>query len=215
YFATLSTYDTLVNNTGNIVYRAVPLAILVLVALLLLLVSLVGFLGSCCNVKILLIIYNIMLIVIICLQVAGGALVVIFSNQAIGQITTVLVQNLANYNTTDANVKEAIDAIQKTLQCCGANGAKDYEENVIPRSCCIDVNDCPDLYSPNSDKFRVGCIKLIEAKISESSTIAIVVAIFLALFQASGVVLSYILIFCNRREEDPKVSSLKAQLPKY
>jgi len=118
-------------------------------------VALIGFLGcfgAWKKVKVLLIIYSILVILIFILEVAAGGYA--YSNKKEVQdaleehIRTGINTNYGKTDTASEGVSKAVDWFQRKVKCCGAVGARDWENSywyknigvsknkVVPESCC-------------------------------------------------------------------------------
>ena len=213
YFYVADQYKDVAENRNILVYTVVPLIVLVLVAIMIFIVSVLGLISACFNVKALIFIYGILLAVVVGLQVAGGVLVIFFKGPVLTELGAGFIENLPTYNASDA-FKKAVDTIQEQLQCCGVNSYEDWEDasTAIPESCCrstgCDVTVTTEIYED-------GCLTKLSGILEQSAAISISVAIILALIQFSGVVVAFILVCCCWKEQDERVMDMKRQLPKY
>ncbi|KAI6655049.1 Tetraspanin-3-like [Oopsacas minuta] len=214
YFYTADLYKGVAGNKDIFTYNVAPLVILVLVAIMLFVVSVLGLIASCFNVRVLIILYGILLACVVAAQVAGGMLVIGFQGPVRTELATGFRENLPIYNVSIV-FSTAVDTIQSQLGCCGVDSYTDWENIGIPASCCINtITDCT---PPNKyNIYTKGCGTKLNAIIKQSATISFFVAIVLALIQASGVVVAFILgCCCCRKEQDESMMEMRRNLPKY
>ena len=213
YFYAADQYKDVAENRNILVYTVVPLIVLVLVAIMIFIVSVLGFISACFDVKALIFIYGVLLAIVIGLQVAGGVLVVIFRGPVLTELGTGFTENIPSYNASIA-FETAVDTIQEQLMCCGVNSYTDWTDasTTIPSSCCKTIG-C-DVLIPD-DIYEVGCLSKLTTIIEQSANIAISVAVILALIQLSGVVVAFVLVCCCWKGADEDVLDMKRKLPKY
>ena len=214
YFYSADQYRGVAENRNILVYTVVPLILLVIVAIMIFIVSVLGLISACFNVKVLIFIYGVLLAVVVGMQVAGGVLVIIFKGPVLMELGTGFKENIPTYNASVA-FETAVDTIQEQLMCCGVDSYKDWGNAGvdIPTSCCIATTGCD--VSMTDEIYEDGCLSKLTTLIEQSAAISISVAVILALIQFSGVVVAFILVCCCWKEQDEGLMDMKRQLPKY
>ena len=211
FFIATHTYSIFLNTTSA-VYIVVPVVVIGLCGVLLIVLGFLGIIGAVCANYSLLLTYNILLIIVLIVQMVGGVLAVVFRKEIYEQMGIAMLSNMEQYQYGSGDsISEAIDSIQRTLQCCGAYGPDDwkevswinnkYDNAVTPLSCCGDNSTSGyDFCTIYSEINEIGCVDLFFTTVVMWGSIVITVAILLALFEVSGVVLSYCVMCLKNRE---------------
>lgn len=211
FFIASRTYSIFL-NTQSAVYIVVPVIVIGLCGLLLVVLGFLGIIGAVCANSSLLLTYNILLIIVLAVQMLGGILAVVFRSEIYEQMGIAMLSNMDQYQYQgDDSVTEAIDAIQRSLVCCGAFGPDDWQEvtwinskydnAITPLSCCGDNSTSSyDFCVQYSDIYQEGCVDLFFNTVEMWGGILISVSVLLALFEISGVVLSYCVMCIRSRE---------------
>ena len=186
YFISINGLSSLTEGS-NTVYTLVPLILIIVVALVLVVLGIVGIVGAVIGNKVLLVVFSSILIVVMVVQVGVGILAVVFRGEVVTSIETGFQVNIQRFNSSTA-VEDTVNFIQSNLQCCGVTNVTDWDGQTLPDSCCSN-NDCED-----NEPFSVGCLSLIQSKITETSAVAIAIAILLALLETLGVVFAYVIM---------------------
>lgn len=189
------------------------------------LVMFIGFVGCCGAMKEskpLLVIYFILVFLIFVIEISAGGLA--YSKMKVTQVSLtdniidVVNTNYGNKNATLAEKKifeQALDLLQKKLQCCGANGASDWLDStwmtnnnqdgntttlLAPASCCKNSNaDC----QQNSENlFEKGCIEAGKAFVIKHSKDIGIVGICIGIVQLVVLVAVICLIRSIKQERD-------------
>lgn len=212
FFIVSRQYDIFL-NTNSAVYIVVPVIVIGLCGVLLVVLGFLGILGAVCANSSILLTYNILLIIVLIVQMAGGILAVVFRSDIYDQMSIAMLANMEKYQyQSDDSVTQAIDAIQDSLKCCGAYGPDDwknvqwinnkYDNAITPLSCCAETNSSSsyDFCVQYSDIYELGCVDTFFQTIEMWGSIVITVALLLALFEISGVILSYCVMCLKSRE---------------
>ncbi|KAG9338642.1 hypothetical protein JZ751_025480 [Albula glossodonta] len=96
---------------------------------------------------------------------------------------------------------QAVDTIQRTLECCGSESYKDwgktdyFKTNGIPASCCKKANTCPpddlkDMEKAADEVYPKGCFSQVTAKMEANLGIIAGISFGIAFFQLIGVFLA-------------------------
>ncbi|XP_029020908.1 tetraspanin-7 [Betta splendens] len=105
-----------------------------------------------------------------------------------------------SYNSTDSP-SVAVDAIQRTLHCCGVNHFTDwnrtkyFEEKGIPASCCKDTSKCSpetlkDLNKAAKEVYTEGCFSQVTTVMEANLGIIAGISFGIAFFQLIGIFLA-------------------------
>ncbi|XP_038604428.1 tetraspanin-6 isoform X2 [Tachyglossus aculeatus] len=108
---------------------------------------------------------------------------------------------LKGYNGTKDHRSEAVNTVQRTLQCCGVSNFTDwnktdyFKEKGIPQSCCKDPGDCSesDLKDPSkfpSKVYHEGCLSKVTTVIESKMSIVAGISFGVACFQLIGIFLA-------------------------
>ncbi|XP_019392006.1 PREDICTED: tetraspanin-6 [Crocodylus porosus] len=108
---------------------------------------------------------------------------------------------LRSYNATMDQRSEAVDAVQKTLHCCGVKNYSDwtntayYTEKGIPRSCCRLPDNCTeddlkDLAKAKTKVYVDGCFTLATTVMESKMGIVAGISFGIACFQLVGIFLA-------------------------
>ncbi|XP_055479596.1 tetraspanin-7-like [Psammomys obesus] len=115
--------------------------------------------------------YTLFLSLVFLAEVAVSILGLICHHEIKNRLLKVYTNAVQNYNGNDEK-SQAMDQLQRTLNCCGMNNYTNWENSTyfldhgIPRSCCKDVADCnpEDLYNLATAATKVnqrGCYVLV------------------------------------------------------
>ncbi|CAH8629561.1 unnamed protein product [Heterobilharzia americana] len=151
-------------------------------------VSVFGYCGACCNMKILLYIYALLV------GILAGAVMVTFSvyfarKEQLGQqVIELFKQSVQNYHSMQANTIDSlvVGLISPQLKCCGVENGEDfvnssnfwkndtyggqtYNNIRYPVPCCkmsdkyvISDSTCPNTFTETNSNFKVGCKEPLE-----------------------------------------------------
>ncbi|KAI6655048.1 Tetraspanin-6 [Oopsacas minuta] len=153
YFYAADQYKGVAENRNILAYTVVPLVVLVLAAIMLFVVSVLGLIAICFNVRVLIILYGILLACVIAAQLAGGVFILFVQRIVLNELVFGFEENLPTYNASIA-FTTAVDTIQRQQMCCGVNSYADWENIGIPESCCISAGCTPN----ESNIYTDGCL---------------------------------------------------------
>ncbi|CAH8470394.1 unnamed protein product [Schistosoma turkestanicum] len=130
----------------------------------------------------------VLLLILIIFEIAVGIFALTERSKFTKYVTDELTEFVKVYNE-DEHVKNALDSIQKTLQCCGAKSPADYGDS-LPKSC-----------YDNDLQFTMGCIQIVSQK-GRNYLESIIISVFLlALIQIISMIFSVcVLVAINRGE---------------
>ncbi|KXJ22814.1 tetraspanin-33 [Exaiptasia diaphana] len=136
-------YDT----KGSLTFD--PSVLIIVVGVFLFLVTFCGCVGALRENKLLLRIYMVILSILFTLEIITGFVAFFFVDETRTKITST-VKHLVIHYRDDSDLQNAIDGIQKGLQCCGGYSYHDWDHNAyfncsantveacgVPFSCCI------------------------------------------------------------------------------
>ncbi|KAI6655169.1 Tetraspanin-3-like [Oopsacas minuta] len=186
YFISINDLSSLTEGS-NLLYTLLPLLVIIVVALVLVVLGVLGIIGGIIGNKAMLSIFSCILVIVMVAQIAAGVLAVVFRSEVINHLSTGLQINIQRYENS-TTVRDAVDFLQSSLQCCGVTNVTDWDEQPLPNSCCRN-NDCE-----TNEPFMTGCLSKIESTIIQSSAIAIAVAVVLALVETLGIVFACIVM---------------------
>lgn len=168
-------------------------------------VFLVGFLGCLGGIKQwkwALGMYIFFLIVIFLGEFSGGIMAAVYKSKVTDELGTTLEKSIAEY-TNSSIIREAWDAVQKTIHCCGVTSYTDYKIYAnfnstvpVPNSCCHGTYSlCETEARDNSTKsykslYSEGCLNSLQDQLKSNLSIIIGVAIGIAMIQLLGILLA-------------------------
>ncbi|XP_065845152.1 tetraspanin-11-like [Oscarella lobularis] len=151
------------------------------------LITLLGFLGcigACCESRIALLIFAVLLCLTFIVEIVAGILAAVYRDKVEDTLTESLEKTIKEYNTSDP-VRKAWDTIQEKFSCCGVNGTSDWNMYgmSIPDSCCKTMSG-----STCTVYYAIGCKPEFQ-KFIEDNLIAVAgIGIALALIQIMGII---------------------------
>lgn len=122
-----------------------------------------------------------MLVLVVC-QVVVAVFAFLYTEE-FGQIAQTGFKTLWDdmINRNDATSREAINGIQRGLQCCGNTGPRNWDENSlpVPPSCCAEgVTNCN-----SGTAFQTGCGQLLTDLVTGSGMLIAWIAVVFAAFE--------------------------------
>jgi len=131
-------------------HSVVPAFILIAAAFLMFLIGVIGICGLFSENRCLLGIYFSLLFGLLCLEISGVVLVILYQHTVKTYVKSLFSDVLANYgNMNETRMSQNFDYIQHKLQCCGELNYTDWQrtswfnsnhgsEANVPQSCCVD-----------------------------------------------------------------------------
>ncbi|XP_054646219.1 tetraspanin-33 [Dunckerocampus dactyliophorus] len=128
-----------------------PALLLVMVGSLTFFITFLGCLGALRNAACLLKTFAAILAAVLLVQLTAGILGYLFTDTVMERTERFMMKTIVRYRE-DHDLENAIDFVQKKLQCCGVDGYKDWSRNVyfecsdsnpsmeacgVPFSCCV------------------------------------------------------------------------------
>ncbi|XP_054156099.1 leukocyte surface antigen CD53-like [Oppia nitens] len=169
-----------------------------------------AFLGCCGAIKensCMLTTFSAIILVILLIELIGAGLIFAFRNKIDDLAKTGINEAIKKYNQTiDEPITAALDDIQHSFKCCGANNASDWTENPryssgvnVPDSCCshdkLVGDDCP-----VKNAYERGCIEALKDDIHGSVGYLGGIAIAVAIIQLIGILFACSLSRSIRKE---------------
>ncbi|KAI4461059.1 tetraspanin [Holotrichia oblita] len=189
-----------------------PAALLVAIGIITFFVSLFGcagaIKGSTCMVNI----YGIFLILLLILEVSAAIAAYAMRSSIEHYIKLSMTSTLDKY-LDHSHIRDAWDALQCRLACCGINGYWDwievdssrFNETISPESC----------FNAYEERFEAGCWQQLVYTVSQSALLVGTAAICVAVVQALGVVFAFMLAKSIRRiksEQERKRQQNRARI---
>lgn len=160
--------------------------------------SVIGFIGAYKNRLSLLKIFIASLIVILVLQLIAAIVGFTLRNKADNQLRTKLTDSLSRYGPGNDNINVEWDRLQQVWSCCGVESADDWKnhggaQKTPPNSCCAN-NDCSKPTVNGTAYFDRGCYGSARALFFRYSKALGGVSLFFLLIEVVGLVLSIALL---------------------
>ncbi|KAM7000249.1 tetraspanin-6 [Tautogolabrus adspersus] len=144
--------------------------------------------------------YAMFLTLVFLAELVAGVSGFIFRHEIKAKLDVAYNHAVQNYNSTDSS-SIAVDAIQRTLHCCGVTNYTDwgetkyFKEKGIPTSCCKDSNNCTpeilkNITKAQTEVFTTGCFALMTDVMEANLGIIAGISFGIAFFQLIGIFLS-------------------------
>lgn len=144
--------------------------------------------------------YAMFLTLVFLAELVAGVSGFIFRHEIKAKLGDAYKNAVKSYNGTDSS-SGAVDAIQRTLQCCGVNNYTDwgetayFKEKGIPTSCCKDNTKCPpetlkDLNKAGTEVYVTGCFMKVTSTMEGNLGIIAGISFGIAFFQLIGIFLA-------------------------
>ncbi|XP_029298179.1 tetraspanin-6 [Cottoperca gobio] len=145
--------------------------------------------------------YAMFLTLVFLAELVAGVSGFIFRHEIKDKLGVAYKNAVASYNNSTDSSNIAVDAIQRTLHCCGVNNYTDwgetayFKDNGIPASCCKDDLNCPpetlhDLEKAGKEVYTVGCFARVTHVMESNLGIIAGISFGIAFFQLIGIFLS-------------------------
>ncbi|KAK9518278.1 hypothetical protein VZT92_023589 [Zoarces viviparus] len=147
--------------------------------------------------------YAMFLTLVFLAELVAGVSGFIFRHEIKAKLGVAYQNAVATYNGTDSSSSSsaAVDAIQRTLFCCGFNNYTDwgdtpyFKESGVPASCCKDNTNCSpeilkDLDKAGTEVYTVGCFARVTNVMESNLGIIAGISFGIAFFQLIGIFLS-------------------------
>lgn len=143
--------------------------------------------------------YAMFLTLVFLAELVAGVSGFIFRHEIKAKLGTAYKNAVNSYNSTDSN--SPVDAIQRTLHCCGVKNYTDwsktayFKDNGIPVSCCkLSTNCSPeilkDLDKAEKEVYTTGCFALVTTVMEGNLGIIAGISFGIAFFQLIGIFLA-------------------------
>lgn len=176
-----------------------PGILLIVVGVIILLLAFFGCCGAYKENYCLTMTFAVLLAIIFILEISGGIAGFVMRNQIEDDITQVLLDAEANYNTSEG-VRKTWDKLHHEFNCCGVRNALEWKNITVefpPDSCCNDdEKKCS--YASIADK--KGCEPAFEEWVKDKIMIIGGVAIGLAFIQIVGIIFACCLARAIQKE---------------
>ncbi|XP_033488304.1 tetraspanin-6 [Epinephelus lanceolatus] len=145
--------------------------------------------------------YAMFLTLVFLAELVAGVSGFIFRHEIKAKLGVAYKKAVLSYNNSDSSSSSAVDAIQRTLHCCGVNNFTDwneteyFKENGIPVSCCETTAKCTpeilkDLDKAKTEVYNMGCFKQVTHVMESNLGIIAGISFGIAFFQLIGIFLS-------------------------
>jgi len=155
---------------------------LIIVGILVFIVSLVGFCGTLCGLRRLLIAYIVLILLLTLIQITGSALITAYKSETDNRVKDVLRYTIREEYGVLEDKTSAVtliwDVIMTKQRCCGVESYKDFQNShlitrIVPEACCklhIDERTlsttidptCPYQPTPSNSYMNQGCYEKIQ-----------------------------------------------------
>ncbi|UXI17610.1 dr1-associated corepressor [Sarcoptes scabiei] len=139
-------------NLADVNFKAISFIILS-IGIVVVLVSGLGFLGSCCDSSAMLNAYGFLLILLIAAEIYA----VVKSNGNIENEIENGIKKAINEINSNNRTAEILQKLQERFKCCGWNGPDDYNGSMILSSCCDQYPKQSQMCSKSDVVFKSGC----------------------------------------------------------
>ncbi|XP_068596434.1 tetraspanin-6 [Brachionichthys hirsutus] len=144
--------------------------------------------------------YAMFLILVFLAELVAGISGFVFRHEIKATLGVAYKDAVKSYNSTESS-RSAVDAIQRTLHCCGVKNFTDwsdtpyFKDNGIPTSCCKDDTKCSpetlkDLEKAAEEVYATGCFTLVTSVMEANLGIIAGISFGIAFFQLIGIFLS-------------------------
>ncbi|XP_061690249.1 tetraspanin-7 [Syngnathoides biaculeatus] len=191
----LEAYITLVSDdTTNAPYVLIGTGAAIIVF------GLFGCFATCRGSPWMLKLYAMFLTVVFLSELVAGISGFIFRHEIKAKLGSAYQNAVKSYNSTESS-RSAVDAIQRTLRCCGVKNYTDwantdyFREQGIPASCCKVNTKCPpetlkDLDKAQNEVYNTGCFSLVTYVMESNLGIIAGISFGIAFFQLIGIFLA-------------------------
>lgn len=144
--------------------------------------------------------YAMFLTLVFLAELVAGVSGFIFRHEIKAKLGIAYQKAVSNYNGTEGG-RNPVDAIQRTLHCCGINSYTDwnntdyFKEHGIPASCCKEGAKCSpdilkDLDKAENEVYATGCFVLVTTTMEDNLGIIAGISFGIAFFQLIGIFLA-------------------------
>lgn len=180
---------------------------------LILLIGLVGCLGTLKEVRCCLLMYAFVLMAVLILEACVGVLAYLYEGAIHQALNRNLNKTIVEKYSFDPDVTRAVDEMQESFSCCGINHYSDWNytiwakagnvTDVVPFSCCITPNNVScGLNTHPSNIYHTGCIEDLESYLRLHLIFIGGVALGLSVLQLFGILFSCCLSYKVKTEAD-------------
>ncbi|XP_028653871.1 CD63 antigen [Erpetoichthys calabaricus] len=181
---------------SNAASSGAPIVLIVIGAI----IFLVSFFGCCgawkenhCMITMFAILLTLVFIVEIAAVIAGY----VFKDKVKPALNISFQQMIKGYSQS-TEIKQNVDFLQKSFQCCGGNGSSDWNNATssnIPVSCCNTTSSPQTCNTADpSQIYSQGCVDAMDKWIQKNILIVIGVALGIAFFQLLGIIFACMLM---------------------
>ncbi|XP_072172226.1 CD63 antigen-like isoform X1 [Diadema setosum] len=209
------------STAGDLQIYYIAVYVLIGIGGFMMLVGFLGCCGACMESQALLVLFFILLLVICAAEVGGGVWAYLNREKLKEGVKQGMTATIKDVYSEDAAVTAALDSMQRTLKCCGADSPLDYATSryaltnplQVPDSCCKSVSeDCGTgfksiatlLNLPDVGIHTEGCADSLFSLLEENTILVAGLAIGVGAVQILGMIFSCCLCCAIRRQDDNK-----------
>ncbi|XP_040281484.1 CD63 antigen [Bufo bufo] len=170
-----------------------PPIVIIAVGVVIFLISFFGCCGAAKENYCMVTTFAVLLVLIFLVEIAAAIAGYIYRNQIQNAFTDSIKDDLKRYNST-ADVRKAVDDLQRDLQCCGADNYTDWydvdpfkDRRSLPASCC-NVTSSAVCGSNLANVYTDGCVNKLEDLLRKNIAIVAGVALGIAFFEILGII---------------------------
>ncbi|XP_065837072.1 leukocyte surface antigen CD53-like [Oscarella lobularis] len=194
-------FGQFLDDLAGFSWLSAPIVIMVVGAIMVV-VCFFGCCGAFKESKCMLYIFASSLVVIVILEIAGGAVGYVKRNDVEDVLESSLSKSMSEYNTS-VPIQKAWDYAQKTFKCCGSNSSDQWASipgfgSKIPWSCCntaVKNFTCPTsmTFTPTNvnQYYPDGCYPTIRQKILDNVVPVMIAAIALGCIELCGIIFGF------------------------
>lgn len=168
---------------------------IIALGVIILILSVLGFIGAYKNRLTLLQLFIGSLFVILLLQLIAAIVAFSLRGKAEDQLRSKLLSTLPEYD--NSKIGTEWDRLQQTWSCCGVDGPGDWKKlnppRTVPKSCCMNA-DCTPAVGNGTVYYDVGCYGSVQNMFFRYSRAMGSVSIFFFFVEVAGLVLGFLLL---------------------
>ncbi|XP_049775437.1 23 kDa integral membrane protein-like [Schistocerca cancellata] len=179
-----------------------PAILLIVIGSIILVISFYGCCGAIRESHCMVTTYAVFLLTVLVLQIAIAVLAFVYGGDTDAVLKQTLYDFVHDYSTNESS-RKAMDALQNSLECCGADGPEDYFKMGLfnlPSSCCKQGDTCRIGILNSAPYYTTGCLEAMENFLSYAGHIMGGIAIGAAVVEIVGIVFALCLASSIKNE---------------
>ncbi|KAL1498330.1 hypothetical protein ABEB36_009143 [Hypothenemus hampei] len=182
-------------------YQAAPI-ILITVGVIIFLISFFGCCGALKENHCMIITFSVLLGIILIGEIAAGVVGYINRNEVELMLDNKLNSTMYQYYTSK-DIQRTWDVAQHELECCGMNGADDWQKvnrnYSLPHTCCPNTQNDGSC-TKGSDHYKASCIEKLQSLLVKYASVIGAAGLGIAGFQVLGIIFACALARHIRKE---------------